>query len=127
MYLDIFKCCQISLLATTAKENPQIHTHTNKPPTQTHTQLISQKATQVTHLQTCASICNPPLVGKGLSTYQMSTLFILEYFPSLFNTYLLYGGHCQKMGRITVYNVRNLSIFAFQLYRISENYPLFPH
>lgn len=90
IYLDIFKCCQISLVTTTAKENPRINKKLE------HAKLILLKARLVTCLQICASICNPPLAGKGPSTYKTSTLLILEYFPLLFNTYLLYRAHCQK-------------------------------
>lgn len=121
--LDIFQCCQISLLATAAKEKPQIHTHKKNPTPNPHKSDFTKRHTGYSfadlrlHLQSTPS-------WKSPSTHEMSTLFILKYFPSLFSTYLLNGGHCQKMGRITVYNVRDLSIFTFQLYSISENYPV---
>lgn len=123
MYLGIFKCCQISLLATTAKENPQIHTHTKKTPNP-HKSDFTKGHTGYSFSDLRLHLQSTP-TWKSPSTHEMSTLFILKYFPLLFNTYLLNGGHCQKMSRISVYNVRDLSIFTFQLYRISENYPVF--
>lgn len=102
----------MSLLATTAKENPQINKQTKK-----HAKPILQKARLATCLQTCTSICNPPLAGKGPSAYETSTLLILEYFPIIQHIFIIWSPLPEKMGRVTVHNVRNLPSFVFQLFR----------